>query len=106
MKTFNLMSTLLALVVVCLFCSFTTVEADFNTCGTIITQGDIMRTQTEEPSNSIEQITLRAIDGTNYSFSGCVNNICDYNIKSLPTGVYQVTIITTYCSFSEAITKR
>lgn len=106
MKTFNFMSTLLTLLIVCLFCSFKAAEVDFSACGTIITEGDVMRTQTTEPENEIELVILTDNNGNNYSFDGCGMNSCDFHIKSLPAGVYHSTTITAFCSFNSVVIKR
>lgn len=79
----------------------------FSNCGTIVVEGDIMLTETEEPSASIEVIILENVsNGQTYTFTGCGANTCSTSISRLPLGFYEATVVTSDCTFTKTVEKK
>lgn len=86
------MPTWLAMASLCLLCSFAIPQMeDFGT-STIIVEGDIMLADSGDTELDITRATLVSSNGQ-YTFGGCNNPVCGYDISSVSPGTYSASLL-------------
>jgi hypothetical protein len=99
MKALLFKPTMLVMVIVCLMNSiqsnyFNSAPSEMTLAGGHIeVVGDFLIGDTQDPSIVIEDVTLSG--SQNYTFVGCNKKSCSYDVSSMNSGNYEVTLFGT-----------
>lgn len=62
--------------------------------GTIVMEDIVLRVDTGNPSDPVDQVKIYESDNLVFSAGGCGSSSCNYNLEELDTGVYEVKVST------------